>query len=106
MWEDRHRSDTSLGRETHTIFNIYKWFTKQHQLEGLNFADDTLLYSTFNNTTYKNDITNLNSELENISNFLKLNKLKFYLETTRFMLFHPITTTNINFDVIIDRIIT
>ena len=77
-------------------------------LKVLNFADDTLLYSTFNKTTYKKDITSLNSELENVSNWLKLNKLKLNLEKTRFMLFHPIRTTfwkNINFDVIIDKTI-
>ena len=30
-------------------------------LKVFNFADDTLLYSTFSKTTYKKDITKLNS---------------------------------------------
>ena len=32
-------------------------------LRVLNFADDTLLYTTVNKTTYKKEITNLNVEI-------------------------------------------
>ena len=40
-------------------------------LNVLNFADDTLLYTTFKKDNYKTDTAYLNSELDNISKWLK-----------------------------------
>ena len=57
-------------------------------LNVLNFADGTLLYTTFKKDNYKTDTAYLNSELDNISKWLKDNKLKLNTDKTRYMLFH------------------
>ena len=57
-------------------------------LNVLNFADDTLLYTTFKKDNYKTDTAYLNSELGNVSKWLKDNRLKLNTDKTRYMLFH------------------
>ena len=64
---------------------IYKTKTT---LKILNFADDTLFYTTFKKDIYKTDTAYLNSELDNISKWLKDNMLKLNTDKTRCMLFH------------------
>ena len=58
-------------------------------LKVLNFADDTLLYSTLKKNTYQRDNIYLNSQLENVSKWLINNRLKLNVNKTRYMLFHP-----------------
>ena len=55
----------------------------------LNFADDTLLYITFNNT--RNMENTLNIELDKINNWLYNNHLKINASKTKYMLFTPDT---------------
>ena len=57
-------------------------------LKVLNFADDTLLYTTLKKNTYKRDNAYINSQLENISIWLMDNRLKLNVNKTRYMLFH------------------
>lgn len=73
-------------------------------LKVLNFADDTLLYTTLKKNTYKRDNAYLNTELENVSKWLMDNKLKLNVNKTRYMLFHSGKMDiwkKINFDIII-----
>ena len=75
-------------------------------LKILNFADDTLLYRTFEKKTYLQDNENLNLELQKVSNWLKENKLKLNVDKTRTILFHPgksVFWKNLNFEVKIGK---
>ena len=75
-------------------------------LKILNFADDTLLYRTFEKDTYLQDNENLNFELQKVSNWLKENKLKLNIDKTRTILFHPgksVFWKNLNFEVKIGK---
>ena len=56
-------------------------------LKVLNFADDTLLYTTLKNIYQKYSIY-FNSQLENVSKKLIYNSLKLNVNKTRYMLFH------------------
>lgn len=60
------------------------------------FADDTLIYICGDNISEINAI--LNEDLENISNWLKMNKLKLNLSKTKYMAFN----TKMNITVSID----
>ena len=51
-------------------------------LKVINFADDTLLYTTFKKNTYKRDNEYLNSQLKNVSRWLIDNRLKLNLNKT------------------------
>ena len=57
-------------------------------LKIINFADDTLLYTTFKKNTYKKDNEYLNSQLKNVSRWLMDNRLRLNVNKTRYMLFH------------------
>ena len=61
-------------------------------LKVLNFADDTLLYTTLKKNTYQQDNIYLNSQLENVSKWLINNRLKLNVNKTRYMLFHSCKT--------------
>ena len=62
-------------------------------LKVINFADDTLLYKTFNKNTYLQDSDNLNFELQKVSSWLEENRLKLNIGKTKSILFHPLKTT-------------
>ena len=51
-------------------------------LKVINFADDTLLYTTFKKNTYKKDNEYLNSQLKNVSRWLIDNRLRLNLNKT------------------------
>ena len=71
------------------LFLIYIYNLQNNTtLKVLNFADDTLLYTTLKKNTYKRDNAYLNTELENVSKWLMDNKLKLNVNKTRYMLFH------------------
>ena len=57
-------------------------------LRVLNFADDTLLYKTFKESTYPNDRDSFDIELKKVSDWLIANKLKLNVNKTRSMLLH------------------
>ena len=57
------------------------------KLKVLNFADDTLLYTTLN--TGKNVDKYINDELNNVDTWLKNNQLKLNLNKTKYMIFQP-----------------
>ena len=57
------------------------------KLNVLNFADDTLLYTTLD--TGKNVDKFINDELNNVDTWLKSNQLKLNLNKTKYMLFQP-----------------
>ena len=59
-------------------------------LRVLNFADDTLLYKTFKESTYPNDRDSFDIELKKVSDWLIANKLKLNVNKTRSMLLHQV----------------
>ena len=73
------------------LFDFYSFINdlqNNTSLKDLNFADDTLLYTTFKQKTYLQDNANLNQELNNISDWLIVNKVKLNDDKTRCTLFH------------------
>jgi hypothetical protein len=64
------------------------------------YADDTALFTVLE--TESNHVNNINSELEKICNWFKVNKLSLNASKTKAMLFHPIQKTVDKFDIIID----
>ena len=74
-------------------------------LRLLNLTDDTLLYTTFKQSTYLQDSANLNVELKTISNWLIANRLTLNVNQRRCMLLHSINNCllkNISFIIKID----
>ena len=56
--------------------------------EFITYADDTTLSGLLSGKFTDNDIQHINSELDNISNWLKINKLSLNVQKTKMMLFH------------------
>ena len=56
--------------------------------EFITYADDTTLSGLLSGKFTDNDIQHINSELDNISNWLKINKLSLNVQKTKMMIFH------------------
>ena len=75
-----------LNLKPFIVFYTYNEIQNYNNSKTLNFADDTLLYTTFQRNIYVKD---LNLELINKnSDSLNVNKLKLNVNKTRCMLFH------------------
>ena len=52
------------------------------------YADDTTLYFNLEDFDFHNTEKHINAELEKVNTLLKLNKLSFNVQKTKFMVFH------------------
>ena len=52
------------------------------------YADDTTLYFNLEDFDFHNTKKHINAELEKVNTLLKLNKLSFNVQKTKFMVFH------------------
>ena len=77
-----------LGPQLFLVYIYINDLQNNTSLNVLNFADDTLLYTTFKKNNHKTDTAYLNSELNNLSKWLKDNRLKLNTDKTRYMLLH------------------
>ena len=54
----------------------------------ITYADDTTLSGLLNGKFTDNDVQHINSELDNIADWLKINKLSLNVQKTKMMIFH------------------
>ena len=56
--------------------------------EFITYADDTTLSGLLNGKFTDNDVQHMNSELNNLSDWLKINKLSLNVQKAKMMIFH------------------
>ena len=72
------------------FFSIYisDLIAASDKLNFLRYADDTTIYFNIDDFGQQNTDVEINTELEKVNTWLKLNKLSLNVQKTKFMIFH------------------
>ena len=74
------------------------------QFDMISYADDSTIYKSFKMSNISRSITKFNDELNNITEWLKLNKLSLNIKKSKYILFHDKRRNIPDINIIIDGV--